>query len=70
MNSHHKPSVCDCPETSEICDLVGADAKKVFDDLLVFCQTSELPFGKFEAELLVRVAVLGCCLLRLFLSAR
>lgn len=67
MNSQHKPTSSACPE---ICELVRADAKKVFDDLVLFCQTSELPFGKFEAELLVRMAVLGCCLLRLFLSAR
>ena len=67
MNSHHKPASAACPDIS---DNVRADAKKVFDDLVLFCQESELPFGKFEAELMARVAVLGCCLLRLFLSAR
>ena len=70
MNSHHKPAVSDCPETSEISDLVWADAKKAFDDLVEFCRKSELPFGRFEAELLVRMAALGCCLVCLFLSVR
>jgi hypothetical protein len=70
MNSHDKPSVNACPETSEISDLVLADAQKAFADLVEFCRKSELPFGKFEAALLVRMAVLGCCLVRLFLSAR
>jgi Uncharacterised protein family (UPF0236) len=67
MNSHHKPATTACPDIS---DNVRADAMKDFDDLVVFCRTSELPFGKFETELLARLAVLGCCLLRLFLSAR
>jgi hypothetical protein len=70
MNSHDKPSVSDCPESSEISDLVLADGKKAFDDLVEFCRKSELLFGRFEAELLVRMAVLGRCLVRLFLSAR
>ena len=35
-----------------------------------FCQTCEAPFWLFEKELLVRIAVLGCCLIRLFLTAR
>ena len=47
-----------------------AAAKKCFDDIVLFCQTSDLLFGKFEKEMLVRLAVLGCCLIRLFLTAR
>ena len=67
MNNHPKQTTPACPGIS---DNVRGDAQKVFDELVLFCQTSELPFGKFEAELLVRLAVLGCCLLRLFLGAR
>jgi hypothetical protein len=71
MNSHDKPSASECPgTTSEISDLVRADVQKAFDDLVEFCLKSDLSFGKFEAKLLVRMATLGCCLVRLFLSAR
>ena len=35
-----------------------------------FCETCDSPFWLFEKELFVRVAVLGCCLIRLFLTAR
>ena len=67
MNSHHKPVSAACPDIS---DNVRADAKEAFDNLVLNCRESELSFGKFEAELLARMAVLGCCLLRLFLSVR
>jgi hypothetical protein len=67
MNSYHKPATTTCPDISEN---VRADAMKVFDDLVLYCQESELPFGKLETELPVRMAVLGCCFLRLFLSVR
>jgi hypothetical protein len=70
MNSHDKPAVSDCPEVSEISKLVLADVQKTHDDLVKFCLTYEYRFGKFESELLVQLAVLGCCLTRLFLSAR
>lgn len=55
-----------CPEASAARDA----AKATCDGLLDFCQASALPFAKFERELLVRLATLGCCLLRLFLAAR
>src|SRR5260370_7021540 len=45
-------------------------AKAILEDLLQFCQSSEVRFARFETGLLVGVAVLGCCLLRLFLTAR
>jgi hypothetical protein len=67
MCSHSKPSALDCPVT---CEVVRDDAKKIFDDLALFCQSSDLSFGKFEKELLVRLALLGCGLIRLFLTAR
>ena len=67
MSSYHKLAVKTCPVTSPS---VAEDAKQVFEDLVHFCQTSELPFWKFEKEILTRLAVLGCCLIRLFLTAR
>jgi len=67
MRNKSKPITVERPVTS---DGVCAAAKQSFDDVTQFCQTSELPFGKFEKELLLRLAVLGCCLIRLFLTAR
>ncbi len=49
---------------------VGADAKAAFDELVQFCEAAAMPFWQFEKELMVRIAVLGVCLLRLFLTAR
>jgi hypothetical protein len=67
MKLKDKPAASKCPVTS---DSVCTAAKQSFDDLVQFCRTSELTFGKFEKELIVRLAVLGCCLIRLFLTAR
>jgi hypothetical protein len=67
MKIKRKQSSAACPAT---CSSVRADAKTAFDDLVQFCQTCDQPFWQFEKELLLRVAVLGACLIRLFLSAR
>jgi hypothetical protein len=67
MKVQRKHSRSDCPAT---CATVRADAKAAFDDVADFCQTCDTPFGKFEPHLLVRMAVLGACLIRLFLTAR
>lgn len=67
MKRQSKPRTPTCPVTVET---VRLRAQTILDELLQFCQTSELPFARFEKELLVRVAVLACCLLRLFLTAR
>lgn len=67
MKIQRKQSLAACPVTSES---VCADAKKVFEELVQFCRTCEWTFGRFEKQLLVRVAVLGVCLIRLFLTAR
>lgn len=50
--------------------IVRQNAKVAFDDLLRYCEACDAPFWRFEKELLLRVAVLGCCCLRLFLTAR
>lgn len=61
------PATKCCPVTSAS---VRADAKVAFEELVCFCETCATPFGQFEKLLLVRIAVLGCCLIRLFLTAR
>ena len=67
MKSQRYPSPSDCPVTR---DSVRADAKTAFDDVVGFCESCASPFWIFEKELLVRIAVLGGCLIRLFLTAR
>jgi|SRR5579859_488887 len=67
MRNQRKRTADDCPVTRAS---VAADAKAAFDELVAFCQSCDAPFWRFEKELLVRVAVLGCCLIRLFLTAR
>jgi hypothetical protein len=62
-----KLSATDCPVTVAV---VRQNAKSVYDDLVRFCEADDAPFWRFEKELLVRIAVLGCCLIRLFLTAR
>jgi hypothetical protein len=57
----------DCPVTRAA---VSAEARAAFDNLVSFCVTCDSSFWLFEKELLVRSAVLGCCLIRLFLTAR
>ena len=67
MKVQRKRSRWDCPPT---CDAVRAQATAAFDDVAEFCRTCEAPFWEFEKQLLVRMAVLGVCLVRLFLTAR
>ena len=67
MMIQSNPLATDCPVTLAV---VRQNAKTAFDDLVRFCETCDKPFWIFEKELLVRVAVLGCCLIRLFLTAR
>jgi hypothetical protein len=67
MNRQDKASPTDCPVTL---DTVRANAKAAFDALVAFCETCQSPFWMFGKELLIRVAVLGACLIRLFLTAR
>ena len=67
MKAQRKQSSPRCPVTSAS---VRADAKAVLEELVQFCQTCDAPFWQFEKQLLVRLAVLGACLIRLFLTAR
>ena len=59
MKRQSKPCTLVRPVTVET---VRQQAQAILEDLLQFCKTSETPFARFEKELLVRVAVLGCCL--------
>lgn len=67
MKIQRKQSRFNRPPT---CATVRAQAKAAFDDVADFCQSCEAPFWEFEKQLLVRIAVLGACLIRLFLTAR
>ena len=67
MKRQPKQSGSDCPPT---CMSVRGEAQAAFDDVTQFCETCEAPFAAFEKQLLVRIAVLGACLIRLFLTAR
>jgi hypothetical protein len=67
MMIQSKPATAACPVTLA---MVRQNAKVAFDDVLRFCETCETPFWRFEKELFIRVAVLGCYLIRLFLTAR
>jgi hypothetical protein len=67
MKSKNKPATGECPVTSES---VSDSAMNAADDLVQFCQSAEVQFGQFEQELAIRLAVLGCYLTQLFLTAR
>lgn len=67
MKIQGKPTTSVCPVTHAS---VRADAKAGLEDLLRFCEACEAPFWTFEKELLLRLAVVGGCLIRLFLTAR
>lgn len=62
----NRPSTS-CPVTSAA---VRAEARGAFDDVARFCETCDSAFWLFEKNLLVQMAVLGVCLVRLFLTAR
>lgn len=67
MKDNTKSAERECPVSSE----AASDAvMKMTDSLVQFCQTSDLSFGQFEHESAMRLAVLGCCLTQLFLTAR
>lgn len=67
MRIQRKRKARHCPVTTRS---VRADAKAAFDDLTRYCESCTSPFWRFEKNLLVRMAVLGGCLIRLFLNAR
>jgi hypothetical protein len=67
MRSQRILAANDCPVTRAS---VAAEAKAAFDDVLAYCQTCDGAFALFEKGLFLRIAVLGCCLIRLFLTAR
>src|SRR5271170_5657521 len=67
MAGKHKPVRAVCPVTV---DLVMAEARQQFEELLDCCQQNECSFWEFEKHLRVLLAALACLLERLFLTAR
>jgi hypothetical protein len=67
MNSQSKAAVAVCPVTTASAREAATTA---FECLLAFGESCESSFAVFERELLVRIATLGVCLMRLFLAAR
>jgi hypothetical protein len=65
MEGEHKPVTEECPVVAAECA-----ARRVFEDVLGFCRQDESPFRWFETNLLKRLFVLGCLLVRLFLTSR
>lgn len=56
-----------CPATAEV---LVAEARQRFEQLLTFCLQREYAFAKFEKCLFALMAVLGRLLVRLYLTAR
>jgi hypothetical protein len=67
MNLQSNPSTRACPVTRES---VRAQTQAAFDEAVRFCETCASPFALFETQLLVLLATLGRCLIRLFLTTR
>src|SRR5271163_4680094 len=67
MKDNSKSAARKCPVSRE----AASDAvMNMADDLVQFCESSNLTFGQFEHEAAIRLAVFGCCLTQLFLTAR
>jgi hypothetical protein len=67
MEGNHKTRTDRCPVTVES---VASEARQTFEEVLSFCQEAEDTYAAFEKHLSMRMAVLGCVLVRLFLTAR
>ncbi len=64
MRDKHKPATEICPET------VTNEARQTFEEVVAFCEQSDLSFWDFETRLFVLMAAMGRLLVRLFLTAR
>jgi hypothetical protein len=67
MNRQNTSSPTICPTTRAS---LRSEVQVAYDALVQFCETCDSTFWKFEIELIVRIAVLGVCLIRLFFIAR
>ena len=63
MKIHDKQSSAACPEAV---DLLKDKARRIFEKVLTFCETSEHSYPKFEKKLFPLMAVLGRLLIQLF----
>ena len=61
------PAAAPCPVTAEV---LAAEARQRFEQVLQFCLRREYPFAQFEKCLFALLAVLGRLLVRLYLTAR
>jgi len=64
---HPTPSTGPCPVTAQ---LLAAQARQRFEQVLQVCLQREFPFAKFEKGLFALLALLGRLLVRLYLTAR
>jgi hypothetical protein len=67
VNYHPKPAAGPCPVTA---DLLAAQARQRFEQILAVCRQRDYPFAQFEKCLFALLAVLGRLLVRLYLAAR
>jgi hypothetical protein len=67
MNCQNKPAVATCPGPRAA---ARQAVQTAFERVLAYCESCDSPFAVFERELLIRLATLGACFIRLFLSAR
>jgi hypothetical protein len=71
MDGEHKAPSTPCPDDSTVDSTNAEDAaRRVFEEVVQFCSTTNCSFRSFEADLLKRLFALGCLLVRLFLTCR
>lgn len=70
MHNELKDHAHTCPDESFDSANCERDARRTFDDLVLFCSNCDSTFRSFEADLLRRLFALGCLLVRLFLARR
>ena len=67
MKVQSNPSTPVCPVTRAS---IRAEATAAFDEAVRICESGDATFALFETQLFVLMAILGRCLIRLFLTAR
>jgi hypothetical protein len=67
MDGEHKQPATPCPDDSTAAE---REVRRVFEEVLQFCSTSDDQFRSFERSLLQKLFALGCLLVRLFLARR
>lgn len=70
MDGEHKDCRTPRPDDSSDSVVVEREARRAFDEVVLFCSSSDSLFRAFEQSLLTRLFALGCLLVRLFLACR